>query len=192
VVFLLLVTLASLAAAVAAGISFQARYGLILFAPLFSIAGAAAVQLLTDNRTRLPFGLTAAAITVVNIWFVLSGAVFQGRQLEEAPRFFASYRNLERVYQSLRRTVPDDRIIEVNADKYFPSAQEVTEHFLDPYNIPYYVDAREKERWRRRTPATKEPVHFEVSAQENTAGNGPGVALAWKNIRVTRADQGDR
>ena len=129
----------------------------------------------------------AAALMLVNVWFVLAGARFQGRHLDESPHFLASFHNLEHVYQSLRQDAGENRHIAVHDGTYALSDADRSHYFLDPYIIHYYVEAREKQT--HRTPVPGDPSIYNLFAWPEGAPADPNAALAWKQIQLFRADQ---
>src|SRR5262249_10073596 len=153
---------------------------------------AAFAQLLANRKARWAFGLGAALLMGLNIWFVLSSALFQGRHLDQAPHFLASFRNLEHVYQTLRSVADRDSRIEVRDDSYTLSSAERADYFLDPYIIRYYIEAREKELWGGQSPGAAKLEVFDLTS---TAGGGSGDSsstLRWKGIQLSRVDQSSR
>lgn len=171
--FLLLLVDLTLLTALAAGLSFRTRYGLILLAPLFCLAGAGATTWLAHRRWRPLFLGALLSLLAVNAWFLLSMYRFQGRHIESGPRFLGSFRQLESIYQALRRAAGPERAVEVMEQNFVPPpTPDGHRPRVDLDLIRRHVAWREKQRSDLPGPRST-PVVFDLLAGET----GPQTSL---------------
>jgi len=133
--------------ALISGKPFHARYALVLFPPLLSLAGLGAATVWTCSDSHSPFGrLVKGGVVVsicINIYFLPSFYWHQGNLIEQGNLFVPSFRNLEQAYQHLKthaRNVP----IEIDDSAYLQSFTHNDPH-RDASLIRRYVTVREME-----------------------------------------------
>ncbi len=182
IVFLLVLCLSPLAIGLLAGVSVRPRYCLLLLAPIYSLAGASAVNWLARDRGWRIFAVAGATMIGVNIFFLFATYKFQGRHIERAPRFLGSFQHLEEVYQSLRLFAGSARFIEVTDRRPPPPGDDWLERWhRDTALIPRYVVLRERER-RVEGDRISETWAFDLMDDEKSGSGDTKSAFSGNGI----------
>ena len=144
--FLTMVFAVPLVTYLVAGKRFHVRYGIVLLAPLFSLAAVAAVRWLSRQRTRQFFLPLLLATLCANVWLVLTIYRYQGKCIEQGTLFLPSFHNLETVYQTLKTHAGKNQRIQVEDDGYMQAtAPKPGPGYYYPHQICQYVAIRERE-----------------------------------------------
>ena len=182
-IFLLVLYLTPLVTGLAVGESFRPRYCLFLLGPLFSLAGAAAVSWLSHHRFQRAFAFAGVALVVCNAWFMIGTYRFQGRHIEQAPRFFGSFRHLEEVYQSLLVFAGDGHAVAVDDSRLrLPTEANREQWYPNAKLIRRYVTVRETERARSRGISESGGVVYDLLAAQDLDVGRNDVAFSGNGI----------
>jgi hypothetical protein len=127
------------------GRAFHTRYCVLLLAPLFVLAGAAAAHWQQNGK----FGTVATTLIIAtiaaNVWFVPAMYHHQGWVIENGEAFVPSFRQMEKVYQILKADAGDGRKIEVSDTAYLQALGKVAGLRRDAILLHRYVAIREQD-----------------------------------------------
>lgn len=187
-VFLIIGCVVPLMSSLVNGKVFHARYCLVEIAPLFSLAGVAAVRWLSRHRIRRIF-LPLLLVTLgVNAWLVLTVFRYQGRCVTQGALFVPSFHNLETVYQSLKAHADKNQLIRVEDDKFqedaYMRAMAITSQASTyPRYICTYVAIRECENVLPSTMRTS-VLNYEIFSADQVKPDSPDVAYREHGIAL--------
>ncbi len=186
VVFLAVLIVVPLVCLLFSGESFHSRYAIALLAPLLSLAGSAIVTWSTHPRVGRFFVVAVIAVTCGNVWFMPAMYWYQGARIERGEVFYSSFRNLESVYQHLKRHAGPKRSVEVDDAAYLNALSLQDKAHREAKLIRRYVIIREKEsaalsggRWV--------PVTYTMCRADQVLPGDPAVAYVAHDIALFAA-----
>jgi 4-amino-4-deoxy-L-arabinose transferase-like glycosyltransferase len=179
-VFLTIIFVMPLMVSLMEGERFHARYCIVLLAPLFSLAAAAAVRWLSIPRVRI-FFLPLLLVTLgANVWLVPAMFHFQGKCIEQGPQFIPTFQKLETVYQSLKAHAGKNQSIQVNDAVYLNVTGNKLFNGADV--IPLFVYIRENETVSQFAPTSA--VIYDLYSADKVHLNDPAVAYRKYGIAL--------
>ena len=125
--------------------TFHARYSIVLFAPLLSLAGFAAVKWSAQPRWGRFFVAAMSVMICGNLWLMPAMYWHNGRQIENEQLFDASFRNLEEIYQRLKAHAGAGRAVQVDDAEYLKMHRGGESIYGNAKLIRRYVAVRERE-----------------------------------------------
>lgn len=160
--------------------TFHARYSIVLFAPLLSLAGYAIVKWSAQPRWGRYFVFATIVMTCGNVWFMPAMYWHEGKQIESGKVFDASFRNLETIYQRLKAHAGEGQAVEVIDKAYHQKHQGTDGNAL---LIRRYVLVREQRSLALSGAPTGSVTYALQEADSVTAGD-PAVAYAAHGIAL--------
>jgi hypothetical protein len=182
-VFLAVLLIVPLFGAALIGQRFHVRYGLVVLPPLLALAGGGAARWLAAPRFGHAFAATLALMTCTNIWFMPAYYRYSGNRIEKSEAFVPSFRQLERVYQTLKARAGEERQVAVEADIYLLKLPLWCESYDVARSISHYVSLREKERvFASGSP--RQTVTYHLCPAEQVTPGDPKVAYQAHGIAL--------
>lgn len=123
ITFLAVLLLVPLASSIVSGRSFQSRYAIVLFPLLMMCPALFVVRWLPEIRRRKWMAGALAATVLFHIYLMPAFYWHQGRWIDQSPYLAGSHRQLERLYDALRASVPEDARIEVDAAAFLEEGE---------------------------------------------------------------------
>jgi hypothetical protein len=183
IVFLAIIFTVPLLVNLTTGKVFQARYCLVLLAPLFALAGAGAGYWLANRRLRRLVLVILVASTCATAWFMPAMFRFQKTFIRENPRFVPGFQNLETVYQSLKAHAGRNWRVQVEDVDYLQSLPPEDHLHRQASLIRRYVAIREKED--TLLPDTPAPgVTYQLRSADKVRPKDPAVAFYGNGIAL--------
>jgi hypothetical protein len=161
--------------------SFHARYSIVLFAPLLSLAAYSAVKWSAHPRWGRWFMAAMMVMIVGNIWFMPALYRHQGARIERSDVFYASFRNLEIVYQQLKSHAGANQSVQVDDTAYWTVHPRSDTALGNTRLIRRYVAVREKEAIAR-SGTQPGPVTYTLYDANEVAADDPAVAYRAHGI----------
>ena len=183
VLFLAILLVVPLAFAVVSGKSFHSRYCIVLLPPLFCLAGRAAEHWRHSPRLGRYFVSAVAVTTAANVWLMPAMYFHQGQRIDHGAGFVPSFRQLESVYQQLKRHAGGDHGVQVADAPYLKALGPGETAQKDAELIRRYVGVREQEAAMMSGPPLASVTYIlrradQVAAEDPaTAYRGHGIAL---------------
>jgi len=164
---------------------FHTRYCLVFVPALFSLMSCAMRELLPATRLGRLFAGALILTTAGNVWFTPAMYHYQGSCIENGPTFVPSFRQLESVYQQLKKDAGENRRIEVLVDKvYLRALPQEDKLYRDDALIRPYVAVRENES-ALPGGAREVAVTYRLCHGELNQGDGR-IAYQARGITISR------
>ncbi len=145
VLFLFVLVAVPIAFALISRNPFHTRYCLVYLPALFSLVSCAVERVLSMRRAGPILAGALFVTTAGNVWFLPAMYHYQGMRIENGPSFIPSFRQLEKVYQQLKRDAESNQCIEVVVDKAHVRALPEDTLYRDAALVRPYVAVRENE-----------------------------------------------
>ena len=171
--------------------SFHSRYSIVLLPALLALTGGAVMQWLSSPRWARLFLAGVLMTTCTNAWFMPAMYHVQGERIEKGETFYASFRNLERVYQRLKAHAGPGESVEVDIAAYTKSLSPGDKIHRDAELLRRYVMVREKERAALYGMPGAPVIYTLYRADQAPPGDkgigylGQGIALVAQKTRDT-------
>ena len=125
---------------------FHTRYCLVFLPGLLGLAGCAAQTILSITRLELPFATALIISTAANVWFMPAMYHYQRTRIEHGSTFVPSFRQLETIYQELKKDAGQGQYIDVLVDRPYLRALPAEDHlYREAALIRPYTQVRENE-----------------------------------------------
>lgn len=183
IVFLAVLLVVPLFCSLVSTETFHARYSIVLLAPLLSLAGYAIVKWSAQPRWGRRFVIAVIVMTCGNVWFMPAMYRHDGQQIEHGELFYASFRNLEDIYQRLKMHAGAGKAVQVDDTGYREKHLGEERIYGNAKLIRRYVLVREREALVQSGIPTGSVTYTLRDADDVTAGDGAvgyvahGVAL---------------
>lgn len=191
-VFVSVLLLFPLVAAVISGRPYHARYELPQLPALLVLAGAAAVSALKWTRWGTVFRYGLVVTICANLWFMPAFYHHQQTRIESGELFLPSFRKLESVYQVLKGKAGPGRAVEIDDTEYLQAVSKNDQAHRDIGLLRQYVNIREAEN-SNPTDATLPPDIFKLCRSDavapgsaNITFQGNGIALVLQPEEAAR------
>ena len=182
-IFVSLLLLVPLVAALVSGRPYHARYELPQLPALLVLVGAAATTGLKWTRWGAVFRYGLLITVCANIWFMPAFYHHQKSRIENGGLFLPSFRKLETVYQILKSKTGNERRVEIDDADYLRSLNKGDQAHRDIGLLRQYVNIREAEISRAGN-SKLPPAVFKLYRSDaitpgdvNIAFQGNGIAL---------------
>ncbi|HEY2081882.1 MAG TPA: glycosyltransferase family 39 protein [Verrucomicrobiae bacterium] len=166
--------------------SFHVRYSIVLLAPLLSLAGFSAVKLSAQPRWGRYFIGAIIVVIVGNLWLMPAFYWHQGTRIEQSSdMFYASFRNLESVYQRLKAHAGSNQSVQVDDSDYRLATPKNIGDRGNVMLIRRYVAVREKESVAVSQTQTR-PVIYTVCEADQVGARDAAVAYRAHGIALVQ------
>jgi hypothetical protein len=183
-VFLAILTLVPLAAALVASPAFHTRYCLVLLPAMMSLVAGGAGWLL-DSRLKRTFQVLVALTTAANLWLMPAMYHNQGARIENGPVFIPSFDRLEMVYQKLKAHAGPARGVGVDDADFLAGPARKDNVLRDAAAIRHYVEVREREaQMLSPIPAGGAPAVYRLELAQPDRPADTKVALQLQGIAL--------